>query len=87
MNYALRHHNNTIIKGRGFEDDSGISNYTLSRQNSSCMARYWVQVCCESRVYDDCGSGGQEMCLLMLQTVATETNVSGSGAAVIELST
>ena len=60
---------------------------TLSRQNSSCMARYWMQVCCESRVYDDCGSGGQEMCLLMLQTVATETNVCGSGAAVIELST
>ena len=59
----------------------------LSRQNSSCMARYWMQVCCESRVYDDCGSGGQEMCLLMLQTVATETNVCGSGAAVIELST
>ena len=87
MNYALRHHNNTIIKGRGFEDDSGISNYTLSRQNSSCMARYWMQVCCESRVYEDCGSGGQEMCLLMLQTVATETNVCGSGAAVIELST
>ena len=58
---------------------------TLSRQNSSCMARYWVQVCCEYRVYEDCG--GQEMCLLMLQTVATETNVSGSGAAVIELST
>ena len=27
------------------------------------------------------------MCLLMLQTVATETNVCGSGAAVIELST
>ena len=20
----------------------------LSRQNSSCMARYWMQVCCES---------------------------------------
>ena len=60
---------------------------TLSRQNSSCMARYWLQGCCESRVYEDCGSGGQEMCLLMLQTVATETNVSGSGAAVIELST